>query len=814
MGLWHDIRYAVRRLADARWFTLAAVSALSLGIGANATVFTFVNAVLLRGLPFAEPDRIVAVWSQDERGQRVGLSLPDYQDLRDQTATLGSVAANLGSTINLSDDAQAPERVQGAYVTANFFDMIGEQPIRGRDFHATDDVPGAEPVILVGHSIWQNRFGGAEDVIGRTVRVNSLVATVIGVMPENMRFPDNTDLWIPQANLPAASNTGDRAVHSFNGVGRLAPGVTLGQARLELESIGDRLAEAYPQSNAEYRFALAPFEEEANGGEIRIVFLSLMGAVVFVLLIACANVANLLLARSAERAREIAVRVSLGATRGRIVRQLLVESLIVAILAAGLGFVFALGGIRWFDSVTQDVGKPYWMVFTLDPVVFGFLAAVCVATALLFGLAPALHVARTNVNEILKEGARGGSSGVRARRWSGALIVGEVALTLVLLSGAGFMMRSFMSLYRLDLGIDTQGLITTQIYLPLTKYSEPSQQMVVWDDLLERLDGNSELEARALTTALPISGGSAPGLELDGRAAEAGATRPTVTTLSVSDGYFEVLGLETIQGRTFGRDDGMPGSEVAIVNQRFVELHFPDGNAVGRQVRTVAAPPPGAAPAPEAPWRTVVGVVPNVRQLNIEEREPDPIVYGPLRQTPNRVVNLLARSSNDEAAVTETLREVMRSVEPDVPLYDIMSMDARLAQERWPFRVFGTLFALFAGIALILSAVGLYSVTAHSVMQRVREFGIRASLGAEPNTISWLALRRVLGHLALGLPLGLAGAFGVGRLLQSLLVQTSPTDPITIGGVLVVMVAIAVLACLWPARRAARIDPVVALRTE
>jgi predicted permease len=811
MDLWQDVRYAVRRLVEAKWFTLAAVSALSLGIGANATVFTFVNAVLLRGLPFEDPEQIVAIETENERGQTLGVSLPDYQDLRDQSATLSSLAASLGSTINLSDDEQAPERVQGAYVTHDFFDVIGEQPIRGRGFSANDDLPGAEPVVLIGHSIWQNRFGGADDAVGRTVRVNSLIATVVGVMPENMRFPDNTDLWIPQANLPAASDTGNRGTRSFNVTGRMAPGVTLEQTRTELDAIGARLAEAYPDTNADLGPEVTLFEEQVNGGEIRIVFLSLMGAVAFVLLIACANVANLLLAQSAERAKEIAVRVSLGATRTRIVRQLLVESLLVAILAAGLGFVFSLGGIRWFDSVTQNVGKPYWMVFSLDGIVFAFMAAVCVGTAVLFGLAPALHVSRTDVNEILKEGARGGSSGVRARRWAGTLIVGEIALTLVLLAGAGFMMRSFMNLYRLDVGVETEALVTTQIYLPLTKYPEPAMQMAVWDDLLDRLNGSAVLQGRALTTALPVSGGGAQGAEFDGREAEPGETRPLVTTMSVSDGYFETLGIETLQGRRFNRDDGTDGAEVAIVNQRFVDMHFTDGDALGRRVRLGAVD--GDTPL-QSRWLTVIGVVPNVRQRNVQELEPDPIVYSPMRQSPNRIVSLLTRSSSDEATVIAHLREVMRSVEPDVPLADAMSLDAQLAQERWPFRVFGTLFALFAGIALTLSGIGLYAVTAHSVVQRVREFGIRASLGAEPKAISRLALSRVLRHLAIGLPLGALGAYGVGRLLSSLLVQTSPGDPVTLVGVVLVMVTVAVLACLVPARRAARIDPVVALRVE
>ncbi|MGE0160349.1 MAG: ABC transporter permease [Gemmatimonadales bacterium] len=811
MDFWHDVRYAVRRLMEAKWFTLAAVTALSLGIGANATVFTFVNAILLRDMPFENADRLIAIWTENAQGQQIGgLSLPNMRDVRDQSATLESIAITLNSSINLSDDDTAPERLLGVYVSDEFFDMIGEQPVIGRDFTEADDVEGAEPVVLLGYDVWQNRYDGDPSVLGRTVRVNSLPATIVGVMAPGMRFPNNNDLWIPQANLPDASDTENRAIHQFQAMGLLAPGATLEQARVELEAVGRRLAEAYPDTNADLGFNAQPFAETARGDQIRLVFSALMGAVAFVLLIACANVANLLLARSAERAREIAVRISLGATRLRIVRQLLVESLLVAVLAGGLGLLFSLGGIRWFDSVTQNVGKPYWMVFSLDGAVFGFMAAVCLGTALLFGLAPAMHVSRTDVNAVLKEGTRGGSGGVRARRWAGALIIGEVALTLVLLSGAGFMMRSFMSLYTLDMGIETSGLLTTQIYLPLTKYPQAPAQVAVYEDLLTRLEGVSTIEAAAITTALPLSGGGGPGLEVDGRVAEPGETRPTVTSLGVSERYFEALGLELVQGRSFTRDDGLPGSEVAIVNQRFVELHLSDGEALGRRIHLV----PGGNAPPESPWLTIVGVVPNVRQRNIEDRETDPVAYSPLRQLPTRTVSLLVRSDGDQAAVTEVLRSAMRAAEPDVPLYDIMPFEDNLALQRWPFRVFGTLFAVFAGIALTLSAVGLYSVTTHSVVQRVREFGIRASLGAEPQTISWLALRRVLGQLAIGLPLGALGAFGVGRLLESLLVQTSPRDPLTLGAVVLVMVLVATVACLIPARRAARIDPVTALRIE
>jgi predicted permease len=812
MDLWRDVRYAARRLVEDRWFTLAAVAALSLGIGANTTVFTFVNAVLVRGLPFEDPDRIVAVWTENDRSSQMGVSLPDYRDLRDASRTLESLAGSLNANVNLSDDDLLPERFLGAYVTGNFFRMIGEQPVLGRDFSDADDLPGAEPVVLLGHSVWQNRYGGDPGVLGRTVRANSLPATVVGVMAENMRFPNNNDVWIPQANLPPESTTEDRGTRGFTAVGRLAPGSSIEQAREELRAIGARLAEAHPETNADLLPNLESFNERVNGSEIQLIFLSLMGAVGFVLLIACANVANLLLAKSAERSREIAVRVSIGATRGRIIRQLLVESLILAIVAALVGLGMAVLGIGWFDSVTQNVGKPYWMEFRMDPMVFGFMALACVGTAVVFGLAPALYVSRTDVNAVLKEGTRGGSGGVRARRWAGMLIMGEVVLTLVLLSGAGFMMRSFMNLYTLDLGIDSDGLVTMEIYLPLTQYPRPDQQIDVYDRLLDRMRTVSAVGGRAaLASALPLDGGGGGGLELDGRVTEPGVEPPIVRSLVVSEEYFDVLGVSLRQGRAFTREDGEPGSEVAIVNQRFVDQHLDGGEALGRRIRLRE----GAAFDPEvAPWLTVVGVSPDVPQGDIQEGATAAVVYRPLRASPVRSINLVVRAENDPAAVTAQVRETMRAVEPDLPLADVMSMDDRLALERWPFRVFGTLFAVFAGIALTLSAVGIYSITASSVAQRTREFGIRASLGAEPRAISWLALRRVLRYLLIALPVGGAGAYAVGRLLQSLLVQTTPGDPLTLGAVVLVMVAVAVLASLWPARRAARIDPMVALRIE
>jgi predicted permease len=597
-------------------------------------------------------------------------------------------------------------------------------------------------------------------------------------------------------------------------MGRLKPGVTLPQARAELQNIDDKLAHDFPDTNKNIKPNLLFYNDSVTGPQIRLIFWSLMGAVGFVLLIACANVANLLLARSAGRTREIAVRVSLGASRWRIVRQLLVESLLLSLLSGALGMGLALGGIRIFDSVLTDQGKPYWMTFTVDPIVIVYLTGVCIATAIIFGLAPALHVSKTDVNEVMKEGGgRSGTSGVRARRWTSALIVAEVVLTLVLLAGAGFMMRSFLTLYRMDMGFDSSHLLTMRLTLPLTKYPQREPRTAVYQRLEERLRGVRAIQSAGLTTNAPMQGGFLRQLSVEGRAQPDGVPVPEVTTVIVSGSYFETMRLPVVRGRAFTDQDGTPTSPTAIVNQRFVAMHFSGEDPIGHRIHLVDTGPPG----PNQPLpldAAIVGIVPNVRQRDFEKPDPDPIVYVPYRADPQRFSVLIVRTAAEPGTVTPLVREEMRIVEPDLPLFDIQTMDARLAQMRWPMRVFGSMFTIFAVIALVLSAVGLYAVTAYSVSQRTAEIGIRMALGAQPEQVLWLVLRRSLLQLAIGLPLGVAGAFGVGRLLQSLLVQTSSRDPLTITAIALVMIVVSVAACFWPARKATRLDPVIALRYE
>ena len=780
-------------------------------------MFTLVNAVLFRGLPFDDPESIVAVWAENAQNQQTGFTHPNYLDLRDQARTLESLAAILNASVNLADDGQPPERLQGGYVSSNFFRMLGEQPVLGRDFVDDDDREGANPAVLLGHNVWQNRYDGDPGVLGLTIRVNSLVTTVIGVMSPNMRFPNNTDVWIPAHMLPpdVRIESRFRGNGSFQVVGRLASGSSIELAREEFQAIGRRLADEYPEANRELGFNLMSFAEREAQGEIRLIFLMLMGAVFFVLLVACANVANLLLARSADREREIAVRVSMGATRWRIVRQLLIESILLAILAGAAGLSLSVFGVRWFDAaVTENVGKPYWMEFTMDPIVFVFMAGVCLATAVLFGLAPALQVSKTDVNEVLKEGSRGSSGGRRARRWADALIVGEIVLTLVLLSGAGFMMGSFLKLASTDLGVETSRLLTMSIYLPLTQYPEPDPRRELFENLEEQMGTVGAIQASALVTALPFGGGGNPAVEVDGmgdgRGDDTGEARPRTTVIWVSDGYLDALGVQMVRGRWLGPDDGLPGSEVAVVNERFVEMHLNGGDPLGRRIRFGNQ----AADAPDDNWVTIVGVMPNIRQRAVEEIETDPVVYMPLRSNPVRQVALMVRTSADLGNATPLVQEAMRAVQPDLAFFNIMTMNQYLAQRRWVFRVFGLMFSVFAGIALILSAVGLYSVTAHSVTQRTQEIGIRVAHGAHPRQVTWLVLRRALVQLGIGLPIGLAGAAAVGQLLQSVVVQTSATDPLILGTIVLVLAVVAVVACIIPAQRASRLDPMVALRVE
>jgi predicted permease len=811
MDLLRDVRFAARLLLKNRWFTLMAIVVLALGIGANNAVFTIVNAVLLRNLPLPKPEQVMFLGTRDAQGRDLGVSLRDFEDWEEAARTFSGMSFVFNGSFNVGNEGLLPDLVPGCYVSANLFRTIGVSPVLGRDFSPDEDTPGSSMVVLISNTLWKQRYGGEPAIVGRTIRIGDVAGTIIGVMPEAMHFPFNADIWLPAGTMPPAIAEQPREARGYFAVGRLADGVTVEQSRAELRSIGRRVAEQYPDTNKDLWPHADPFVERILGPQIALLFWSLMGAVGFVLLIACSNVANLLLAKAARRSGEMSVRVAVGASRWHLVRQLLVESVLLACVAGVVGLLLSIAGIRWFAAEAQNVGVPYWLVFTMDWRTFAFFLVVCVATGLIFGLAPALHTSTTNVHEMLKEGGRTGSGGIRARRWVAGLIVVQLALTLVLLAGAGLMLRSFLTMYRMDIGIDTSRMVTTGMIIPARKYPG-------WEDrtrFLQAIDDHfatvADIEAASTATALPFGGGAVRQIEVDGRVAVPGDRPPDVTMLSVGTRYFDAIGVSLVNGRAFTSADGGPGRQIAIVNRRLAELHFEGRDPIGRLIRLSQ----GITGSEKAEWLTVVGLAPNVRQRNNnQEREPDPVAYIPHRQNTGmaRAANVLARTRADSAQATRILREAMMAVDPDQALATPRTMDEALAQQRWLLRVFTTMFAAFAVIALVLAAVGLYAVTAYAVTQHTRDIGVRMVLGARSGQVIWLFLKRSLVQLAIGLTIGLTAALGLGRVLESFLVQTSARDPVTLASIIVLLTVVAVVACVGPARRATRLDPLDALR--
>ena len=804
-----DVTFAFRMLVKDRWFTLVAVLALGLGIGLNATVFTFVNAVLIRGLPFHHPEQILHINGRNTAtSNQSGISWLDFQDLRAQTKTFSGLSAYRGGNFTVTEQGRPPERIQGVHVTANTFTLLGQQPLLGRAFLPQDDKNDAPPVVLLGFGVWKSRYAGDPALVGRTIKVNGVAATVVGIMPEGMKFPNNADLWRPLVG--EGDDLKRRDARSMNLFGRLAPGVSRREAETELAGISRQLEQQYPDTNKNMGVVVMTFNERFNGGPIRAVFLALLGAVGFVLLIACANVANLLLARSATRTREVAVRFAMGASRARVIRQLLVESVLLAFLGGVLGLGLAHVSVGLFDAAVANVGKPYWIVFKFDPLVFGYFAAICLTTGIIFGLAPALQVSRTNVNEVLKEGGRGTAGAVRARRLVSTMVVAELTLTLVLLVGAGLMIRSFLKLYSFDLGVDTTHMLTMRMQLPGQKYAKPEERRIFYDELMTRLRAIPGMQSATIASAIPFGGSEGRGLEIEGRPVAKPEDAPRTTFVIISPSYFDVMGVAMRQGRTFTDADGAAGSETAIVNERFATRFFPGENPIGRRIRLVAG---GVKPQP-GPWLTIVGISPSIRQGNPQDSEPDAVAYQPYRLQAPGFMNIITRSQVPAATLTPLVRDAVQAVDPDQPIFQVQTMDEFLAQGRWPYRVFGSMFTIFAFIALVLSSVGIYAVTAYSVTQRTAEIGVRMALGAQASQVSWLILRRGLMQLVIGLTLGVILAWFASAALQSLVVQIPTRDPVTFATIIAVLVVVTVAACVIPARRATRLDPLRALRAE
>ena len=808
-----DVRFAFRLIGRERWFSAAVIVTLGLGIGVNAIGFTIVNAAFLRPLPFGEARRLYAVSWQTQSGRRANVSPAELQDWSARTRTFSALAGYTEGSMNISDDRALPEQAQAIQVTANLFGVLKQQPLLGRDFAAADERPGAGPVVIIGHRLWNSRFGADPGVLGKMLRLDGRPATIVGVMPEGMKFPDATDLWVPFVPTTEKDEKGARHVRLFRAFGRLANGESPASARAELNVMARQPGAAVPEAPKDFNgVRVEPITDRFVGGRARTMFLTVMVAVGFVLLIACANVANLLLSRSAYRAREIAVRLALGATRWRVVRQLLLESLVLGALGGTLGLFLAVEGINAFETAMQASGKPYWMIFTVDRVVVGYVAAVCVLTAVLFGLAPALHVSQTNNYAVLKEGGRGATANRRVRWFSGGMVVIELALTVVLLAGAGLMIRSFVKLYSVDVGIETARLATMRIELSESTYATAEARRGFFERLEPRLAAIPGVELSAVTTGVPPLDGGERLLQVDGPGRPPDERPEFVSTVAITPRFFEVVGRPVIRGRSFHEADGAAGTETVIVNERLAARFFPGQDPIGRRVRfTVRVPVAGVAPEP---WRTIVGVSAPIRHGSMQDAYLNDVAYIPSRQDAPRAASLVVRSALPPASVMDAVRRAVQAIDRDQPVFTIQTVEEMLAAGRWPYRVFGTLFAVLAVIALVLSSVALYSVMAYSVTQRTQEIGVRMALGAQRPQVMWLIVKRGLGQLAIGLPFGLAGALGLGMVLRGILVDMMPGDPLTFATITVLLTTVSIAACLLPARRATRVDPVVALRAE
>jgi predicted permease len=801
MHLLGDVRLSVRTLVRSPGFTAVAVTMLAVGIGVNATVFTVTNAVLFKGFPLVDRnDRLLYI---TPKGSNCCPSYPAFLDYRAQAKSFAGMAIVHGVSFSLSDSTGLAARIVGNENSADTFRVVGQKPILGRDFTAADETPGAPHVAILNYGFWERRYGKDRDVIGRTVRMNGTPYTFIGVMPQGFSFPQTVDVWVPLVQTPQVLKRENR--ETWTAFGRLVDGVSVEQARAEMDVIGKRLALAYPATDAEFPPFVQKFHEFFIGPNAILIYGSMWGAVGFVLLIACANLANLLLARAIGRSREISVRIALGAGRWRIIRQLLIESLMLSSLGGFLGWWIAKWSLGGYQRAMAY--KSSWLVldYEMDHRVLGYLIAISIGTGILFGLAPALRLSKLDVNASLKEGGRGATGAGRTRHLSAVLVIAEMALAVVLLAGAGVMIRSFLKIHNADMGVNTANILTAVLDLPAARYPSAVERISFYDRLQARLQTLPGAESFALANALPSNGPPRRPFEIAG-ALQKSEQRPVMSTLTISPSYFRTLGASLLAGREFNDADGVSGVPVALVNKKFVDQYLNGEDPLGKRLRFFRR-------ETAEDWLTIVGVVSNIVQNDTNRQRFDPVAYVPFRQNPNGDPWILAKSTMSSASLATAFRQEVQALDSAIPIYGPFTLADRL-ERYWDSRFYGGLFLIFAAIALLLASIGLYTVIAHSVTQRTQEIGIRMAIGGTPRDIRKLVFMQGMLPVGIGLTIGLAASFAVNRLLKSMLVQVSPADPITLVVTSAVLIMAALLGCLIPARRAMRVDPVVALRNE
>ena len=812
-----DVRFGVRLLLKSPGFTAAAVIALALGIGADTAMYSIVNGALSWDFGLDNRDRIVIVNSVNTgRSQEWGASYPDFHDFRAQTRSLAGLAAYLLTPVNLSDHSALPERYYCVQMSANGFSVVQQKPMLGRDFIPEDEKPGAPPVVMLTYHVWRDRYGQDQAILGKTVRVDEVPRVVIGVMPPGRRFPEETDLWIPLVPDGTREQRHTRGLMLF---GRLNDGVSLPTARAEFQALAQGLATQYPDTNKDLTADVRPIMEITGLYYMKPLFFALFGAVGFVLLIACADVANMQLARAGERSREVSIRVAIGAGRVPIIRQLLLESVVLSILGGFLGWFVAVGGLRWFDRGMGSKAKPVWLHLTVDRNSLLYLAAISIGTGILFGLAPALRLAKTDVNAALKDGGSGVSGSKFSLRLSNLLVTFQMALCVVLLAGAGLMIRSAVKLYSAPLGVNISNVLTMRIHLPEMKYATPESCKNFHENLNKRLSALPGVESASVASQLPLGSWTTLTFELEGRKSDE-AQPPETGGLIVGNNYFQTMQVQPQRGRLFTDSDGVAGTPVALVNESFAEKYWPGEEALGKHLRVRAGSdmdvlqPATLREQTFGPWLTVAGVVPDILQNFRHNLQHDPLVYLPYAEQPARRMFLIARTQVQPTTLANAFRAEVQRLDENLALDDVRSLEERIAESRLTVSLFGGICTVFAGVATVLAAIGLYAVIAHAVSRRTREIGLRMAMGASRGDVARLVFGQGIRPLAPGVAIGLVLALMVTRLLRVALVGVSPSDPLTFVGIVLVLTIAAALGCAVPAQRAMKVDPMEALRYE
>jgi putative ABC transport system permease protein len=818
-GFLRDIRYGLRGLLKRPGFSVIALVTLALGIGANTAIFSVVNTVLLRPLPYREPGRLVMIWGnfRSLNMMRLGASAPEFVDFKNQGNAFSNLAAFRQMSFNITGEP-GPQRVSGLRVTTELFSVLGVTPLAGRALVADDENPGHDRVAVISQRLWQTRFGGNPNLtqlLGHSITLDGENYTVVGIMPRDFQFPfgeDETqraDIWVPAVFSPGELNDRDR--YNYQVIGRLKPGVKTAEARVEMDTIGRRLEQQYPRSyrgpkgeDGGWQVTVTSLEDEVVGN-VRLLLWVLLGVVAFVMLIACANVTNLSLARASTRQREIAIRTALGASRGLVIRQMLTESALLGLLGGALALPLAAWGIELLIALgPRDI--PRLSEVKLDLRVLGFTLGVSLFTGLLSGIAPAWRSAGARVNDALKEASKSMTSGAARQRLRSLLVVSEIALALVLLIGAGLMLKSFRRLLAVDPGFNSDRVLTAQVWLPPARYAEPGAKLNFFAELLTRIRALPGVESASFTTGVPLTGVTfgAP-FSIEGRPFDPTGKPPHAYIRTIAPEYFRTLDIALQQGRDFNDQDTGTSTLVVIINQTFARDFF-NGSAIGKRFKI-------GGPQSPRPWLQIAGVVRDVKADGLDAQTV-PELYLPFSQNTGPAMTLVARTAGDPTGSVAAVRREVLSIDKDQPVYNIRMMNqllgASIAQRRFNMLLLGA----FAVLALLLAVLGLFGVLAYSVAQRTHEIGLRLALGAQPSDVLKLIVGNGMTLALIGVAIGLAGAFALTRLLTTLLFGVTPTDAATFATVSVGLMVVALFACFIPARRATKVDPLVALRYE